>query len=85
MGDEPEFPEELIKRCSRKVAAMIVANDPRSRGCSNIAAAVLRESGHAELVAALKPFVSDHPITQFDFFAYRQAAIEALRKAGSLT
>ena len=32
----------------------------------------------AELEAALKPFVSDHPITNFDFVIYRQAAIAAL-------
>ena len=36
-----------------------------------------------ELVASLEPFVSNHPITQFDFIAYREAAKKALAKVKS--
>jgi len=50
-----EFPEELIERCERE----ILNGHNQSRHAA--ICAVLRESGHAELVAALKKIVNASP------------------------
>jgi hypothetical protein len=47
---EPTFPPDLIKRCAHAAASTITGPDY----WSTVAEKLLRESGHAELVAAVK-------------------------------
>ncbi len=75
-----EFPAELVERCAAIAGELANARWPESR--HEIAIAVLRASGHAELVAALKPFVSDGPISQFEYVLAKEAARDALAAAG---
>ena len=51
-----EFPEELIERCAKKLEQY----GPQYSAKEKVWA-ILRESGHAELVAALKKIVNASP------------------------
>ena len=77
-----EFPEELIKRCSKVIHEEWLRG--RSMSAESQAIAVLRESGHAELVAALKkalPHVSVSSMPRA--IEVETQGQDALRKAGA--
>ena len=75
-----EFPEELIERCAESVRETEDGRIPR-----RIVEAVLRESGYAELVAALEAFIKGGRDRHGYHFHedYEQARL-ALRKAAAL-
>ena len=88
-----EFPKELIERCAEKA----LRSGGSDRGWIGVTEAVLRESGHAELVEALEAmlaFVGYQHMNDDDlrresgegngFTADILAARIALRKAGAL-
>jgi len=78
-----EFPEELIERCAESVRETEDGRIPR-----RIVEAVLRESGHAELVAALKKATAAVAIQeQRGGTHWKELLLEieaAIRKAGAL-
>ena len=55
---EPTFPPELVRRCAKAAYEddPIVLGMMESNEIEETVTVILRESGHAELVAALKPF-----------------------------
>ncbi len=83
MSDKPEFPEELIERCAKRVA-----NNHQCRSFDDSdrddASSVLRESGHAELVAALCNLMSLAERNGMTASKQVSDAWDVLRKAGAL-
>ena len=77
VGVSAEFSDDLIRHCEQKALEAVAA------GTADLVRAVLRASGYAELVAALEPFVSDGPISQFEYVIAkrpRRAALAAARQ-----
>ena len=83
---ETEFPVELVERCAK--AAYAGFHNARKDDTGEMVRAVLRESGHAELVAALKEardFAASVESVEGDCYGDPTPRINAaLRKAGAL-